>query len=1048
MAVCAAAFAFEGLAQVQSHEMFPLLEESRYIEPGGSVSCDVVVADKGYPVKHTLRVVGGVSMPGRFAARGETLFRAAEYLIDDRLDSANVMRDRYSLYFDGENDAFEREAYYRVKGSMLREGELTVETAVKRNGLRVGANGFFGVRMEIFRKHDGRHDDEIYYTPDEIIEIPFGEGSGDFAVVSETVELPSDVANVLLSVGGMGFSGEVWAEAPRLLQDGSTVEMPFVPFDSRPDRNDYWVGVNLSSRSWPMWRLDVDGEKVFEGRLFDRASDIADFYIPLPRPIDRRGELTLTLVEQPHVRQFGYDLKRIQLIEESAREVEIVSVPKFITLGEKSAVLLEVNDPDAKITIGAGEGVEVLEPELNAPEKGLYAVEIRATSAKHDIPVTATCGNGVLTANVEQVIEKEPDGVYISSGDEMHIDKTVKDYDPFFKWYVSQRVGNWYQFRPSYQWSGVRRTGEDFVKHYTEILNKLQMPYAWQVEGRTLAGHDINPPTEWLTSPMFRGRQAHENDGAYYYWRHFKYEGLYSDMAARARPYGGIFAKHPPIYTDHGTFIHYDPRGVADMADGAAKYVANLAYSRGESTRHTGPSTTFRYLYQAGYEWLGAEQMYGPEETVMSALRGASLAYGKKDYGTLHAVQWGSHPFADPLHSLRFYLSLAVAYIHGASHINTEEGLWTDEYANDRYTEAGRQHMYAQHRMLDYIETHTRRGEQVREIGVLQGRNDPWKLFRRGPIWSQADERWAFNEATKSFDLLKVFYPGNNIDASGPDGWFTETPYGPVDILPIEAEQELMNDYRALVFLGWNNYDEGDFVKLRRFVEQGGTLILSAAHFNTSTAPDAAPVPPSVDKALRSLLGSNYKKLTATTHITRGKGRVIYFPENLYPADDAIRAEYEKAMRTVAEESVAVEKAGRGWVAPSEGVGFTVWDSPDRRTIYLLNVDWKKDETKTATVCVGGKEFRVAVPHYSIATVHIFEKHSLFLEGNTADILGYDLRRGRVRIQTTGPDTLRLFDHDSGKIDTVPIAEAGIIEIVLPAEVVSGSSSSSSQYVY
>ncbi|WP_418815096.1 hypothetical protein, partial [Phascolarctobacterium faecium] len=34
-------------------------------------------------------------------------------------------------------------------------------------------------------------------------------------------------------------------------------------------------------------------------------------------------------------------------------------------------------------------------------------------------------------------------------------------------------------------------------------------------------------------------------------------------------PYGGIFAKHRPIYTDHGVFIHYDPQGVTDMADGA-----------------------------------------------------------------------------------------------------------------------------------------------------------------------------------------------------------------------------------------------------------------------------------------------------------------------------------------------------------------------------------------------------------------------------------------------------------------------------------------------
>ncbi|KAI4358083.1 hypothetical protein C825_000105 [Parabacteroides sp. ASF519] len=112
----------------------------------------------------------------------------------------------------------------------------------------------------------------------------------------------------------------------------------------------------------------------------------------------------------------------------------------------------------------------------------------------------------------------------------------------------------------------------------------------------------------------------------------------------------------------------------------------------------------FRYLYQAGYNWLGAEQMYGPEEIILSSLRGASRAYSKRDYGTLHAMQWGSGPFTDPKHSLRLYMSLAVAYMHGSSHMNTEEALWLDEYANDRYSQSGKEHLYAQHRVLDFIE--------------------------------------------------------------------------------------------------------------------------------------------------------------------------------------------------------------------------------------------------------------------------------------------------------------------------------------------------------
>ena len=59
-----------------------------------------------------------------------------------------------------------------------------------------------------------------------------------------------------------------------------------------------------------------------------------------------------------------------------------------------------------------------------------------------------------------------------------------------------------------------------------------------------------------------------------------------------------------------------------------------------------GPSTLFRYLYQAGYDWLGAEQMYGPEEIILSSLRGASRARAERPDG-------GSSPF-----TLRFMANI------------------------------------------------------------------------------------------------------------------------------------------------------------------------------------------------------------------------------------------------------------------------------------------------------------------------------------------------------------------------------------------------------
>ncbi|MEG1649841.1 MAG: hypothetical protein RR277_08130, partial [Rikenellaceae bacterium] len=774
------------------------------LNPDKSIGFDVAFDHPNYPTRKKIRVVGGVQMPEPFSSRGEEMFRRSEFLIDDNLDSINVAHDKYSLYFKGENNNYERHAYFRISQSNVSSCKASVSINVKRCGLKVEKDGDFGVEIELFYKKDGRYKDDIYDTADSVVYMPIKEGSGDFEIFKHDFIMPQNVACMLLRIGGTNFSGSVFVESPTLHIAGKKAwNVPLVKHAERENNYNYWVGTNLSTRCMPRWRLDYNGKSVFEGNIFDRASNIADFYITLPSNIKDDGRFSLTLLKESNREAYPYLIRRIELIEESCREIEIVSVPRYVSCGSRFGVLVETNKPNMKLKIDADtKMLKPLNDEVVFSKTGLHVVEFEAVGC--GVNAVAQIGDNKIT--IPNIITRKADNVYLSSGDEIHIDKVYDDYNYFFKWYISERIGNWYQFRPSYQWSGVRVTDPDVVQYYTSLLNDMQMPYAWQVEGRTLASRKINPTLDQLRSSMFRGKQAHENDGGYYYWGHFLYNGVFSDMAARNRPYGGIFAKHRPIYTDHGTFIHYDPYGVKDMADGAAKFVENLKYSKGESTRHTGPSTMFRYFYAAGYDWLGAEQMYGPEEIILSSLRGASRAYGKTNFGSLHAMQWGSFPFTDPKHAMRLYMSLTVAYMHGSSHMNTEEALWTDEYANDRYTESGKCHVDAQHRVLDYIETHSRRGELKSNIAVLQGRNDAWKSFGRGSIWSQAGDSWKFNDAARSFDMLNIFYPDNEVNSCGPEGWFTSTPYGTVDILPIEAPQMVMDSYKLMVFLGWNSY--------------------------------------------------------------------------------------------------------------------------------------------------------------------------------------------------------------------------------------------------
>ena len=145
-------------------------EKTHLLQPDQSISETVTFGQSGIPTRKFLRVIGGVKMPAPFQNRGEEMFRRSEFYIDDNLDSVIRKKDRYSLYFKGEDDNFERHAYYRISGKLLKPGELTVTLpVVKKQGLTVSGNGDFGVEIELFYRKPGRAADDIYDKPDSVL---------------------------------------------------------------------------------------------------------------------------------------------------------------------------------------------------------------------------------------------------------------------------------------------------------------------------------------------------------------------------------------------------------------------------------------------------------------------------------------------------------------------------------------------------------------------------------------------------------------------------------------------------------------------------------------------------------------------------------------------------------------------------------------------------------------------------------------------------------------------------------------------------------------
>ncbi|MBR4125423.1 MAG: hypothetical protein IKR13_04395, partial [Victivallales bacterium] len=438
-------------------------------------------------------------------------------------------------------------------------------------------------------------------------------------------------------------------------------------------------------------------------------------------------------------------------------------------------------------------------------------------------------------------------------------------------------------------------------------------------------------PERLLQGPLYIGRRAHENDGALCYWANSLWFGEqlpepYADILSRGVDPGGIHPHIRPKRSGDKAWWFFNPEQSKTVKEAAEYFVTNLKDAKGFSTRHSGPSTLFRYFFQAGYKSLLAEQMYGPEEVVLSSLRGASRAYGSVDFGTHLATQWSSAPLDTPSHAERYFLSLAVSYMHGAGEINTEEGLWRMEehYVDyDRFSHNCAIHLEAHERFRRFLESHPRTGRLVTPMACLQGRYDGWRCFGRGNVWCNEGDEWRFGPAEESFDLIRLFYPRNRLDSiyvkncpDAPQGWYTGTPYGYVDLLPFEGE---WSRYSAIAFLGWHTYQQGDGEKMLAYVRNGGRLLLCRRHLNMSLKRCGKVRYPHSDKALDALHGEGWRKATGTLTRRIGEGEVVFVASDEWPA--TLGDQYEALLKQLAEQTVAHEKE-RAWFEANADVEF------------------------------------------------------------------------------------------------------------------------------
>ena len=984
------------------------------LRPGESLRLQVELTEPPYPVRRRLRVVGEVDYFWQWRTEPgmPLLYRS----IADALDSERAYGEKYSLYLAGNGESWPRNAYLKLPAHGLPR-ELVFAAMARAKELEI--DGELVVELGIYRAQHWRHPDDVYDAPDEVIRLAAPAGSYEWQELSQTVTLPEDAVTLLVRVGGAGFSGKAWIGSPRLFAPGGeTVVPPFMP-DTAAERWEHfnWLGENLSRFEWPEFAVCVDGKKCFRAPIFNAIVRGADFEVPLPEMAPGRHDVEAILLGD-YATAMPFVAMRAEILQESARPLEVVGYPEYVTEDQPFGVLVEINDAEGS---------------------RLETVQTDAGPARANPEYQVTVAGETVTVAPARVVRDGGGDIILSTGDSIYVPQEEDAMLRFLAWHARERLGNGIVFRPVYRWCGTREVNPELWRKAVPLLDGLKMRYALMVDGRELPGRSANPDDDLLAGPNYLGRQAHERDGAYNYWGSPRYDSLYADIFRRGQQAGGIFMIARPTVREGGkSQVYYDPAYAADMKQAADYFVQNLAAVRGGVTRHTGPSALFYYFYQAGYEWLGAEQMYGPEEVILAALRGASRALGVRDYGAHLAMQWGSAPQDTQAHADRYFLSLATCYLNGVQHINLEEGLWRmeSEYAaHDRFSHACAIHRQAHAKFRKFMETHPRRGVQRVPLAVLQGRNDGWQCFTHR-VWNARPE-FTFGAPEESFELLHTFYPRAVLDAvyrnqcpdNKPEGWYTGTPHGQVDLAPLAARGPL-DDYLALAFLGWNTFDEEDFRHLLAYVENGGTLLLTKQHLSTHVARNQPAALPRISPVLETIFGAmpiSGEKIVREV----GKGKVIYFPQDAYPSDPAIRGQYEYALRDLGA-LAAGREAARGWLRGSEDVEFSAYDWADGRlrTLYLLNIDWWSGKPAApALFLLGDARYELEVPAGSIAAITACAELAVMPEGMDADII--DLTPERIVVQSDAGARLRVFAPGRELPEWIEVKNGGVQEIGL-----------------
>ena len=993
--------------------------EGLTVRAGGTAAFDFDLTDLVPAERHQLFVTGETML--HYFWKNEPHYPMQYRSITDALDAEHADKAQYCLDLSSEKpEKYIRRVYKKVLwppdlaylDMNPVPDEWTGGIFVRTRGLRVEAGGYLRAAIEVRYKKEGVGTHYVGGLPDERYELDLPEGDCGWTELKQALILPKDkIASVGFWIEGKLYSGEAYLERPYLSADGENLLPDFTTAVS--DESDFdWTAQYLSRKEWPEFRVTLNGAPVYEGEVFERCHRASEWTVPIPGGLLKKesNRLEITLISR-YRDPLPYTFREAGIVSQPEGTLTVLAAPPAAPVNGEAAILVRTDRDGVTASFACPSGALTGKSSYYFEKKGLHGVRLACEKCASDVSFSFTVDGAQSAGILKRIVEKTEDGIVTGTGDLIYVDQDPERFEEYLSWYVSGGVGSLLTMRPTYRWSGTRVINEELWRDTARVLNELGIRYAVMMDGRELPGLDCNPTEALLEGPGFLGRQNHERDGAQFYWGRHSCDTLseeqYADMSQRIyrenKPYTACGSSPASfIYEGGNVWMHHRPDTPRDMQAAHDEAVKHLIETRDGCARHTGPSVMFRCFYEAGYKWAGAETMYGSIEPLMAFERGAADCYGSKDIGVHHAVQWSSSPQDAPDHYRRYRLALYTSYMHGATEINTEEGLWhLEEYYShfNRFSDACRMHRVQQSDFYRYTATHTRSGRFYAPAAFVHGALDGWHAFTNRNPWGL--QREPLSDAEKSWQLWKTAYPlsrpgdalyVHGIEPDKPVGYYSGDPYGCADVLPVESDPAQYARYKALIFAGYNRALPADLDKLYEYLLNGGTALMTRAHFAAETnrekirAYDFSPVghaaaflegaPEWAESAVNGVPVSVAVNLKPGCEILRktdnglplyvqyrvGKGILRLVNANAYPAHPAVWALYEGETRSLLKSLAAAEAS---YIECGNDVQFTVYDQPDgARHIYVTPVDWYVDPARVrkAVLRAGEDLYPVELP--------------------------------------------------------------------------------------